>query len=129
MLVPAQKMLSASELTIVGLGKGVTLLVIPAEVPVQLPAFVTMTSTICPFVNAVVVYKTDAPLCTLTPSTLKLKFVPPPPAVNVTLVPAQNVLSGSELESVGTGSARTVFAIPAEVVLHPPALVTITSTT
>jgi hypothetical protein len=52
----------------------------------------------------------------------------PPPAVNVTLVPMQNVLSASELVSVGVGSARTVLVIPVDVAEHPFAFVTITST-
>ena len=60
-LVPVQKTLSASELMRVGLGRGVTILDIPAEVPEQLPAFVTITSTICPFVSEVVVYVIEAP--------------------------------------------------------------------
>ena len=52
----------------------------------------------------------------------------PPPAVNVTLVPAQNVLSASELVSVGVGNGLTVFVIADDVAVHPLALVTITST-
>ena len=60
--------------------------------------------------------------------TLKLNLVPPP-AVNVTLVPAHNILSASELVRVGTGSALTVFVIAAEVAVHPAAFVTITSIT
>ena len=44
------------------------------------------------------------------------------------LVPEQNVLSGSELVSVGVGKAWTVLVIPEEVAEHPLEFVTITST-
>jgi hypothetical protein len=52
----------------------------------------------------------------------------PPPAVKVTEVPAQNVLSGSELVSVGEGRGFTVFIMLADVAVHPAAVVTTTST-
>ena len=63
--------------------------------------------------------------CILTPATLKLKLVPPP-AVKVTLVPAQKMLSASELVNVGVGIGLTVFVIFDEVAEHPFALLTIT---
>ena len=40
----------------------------------------------------------------------------------------QNVLSASELVSVGVGNELTVFVIPADVAEHPFEFVTITST-
>ena len=52
----------------------------------------------------------------------------PPPAVKVTEVPAQKVLSASLLDKVGVGKAFTVLVIPVLVAVHPAALVTITST-
>ena len=53
--VPAQKVLSASLLDKVGVGKALTVFVIPALVAVHPAALVTITSTICPLVNVVVV--------------------------------------------------------------------------
>jgi hypothetical protein len=117
-LVPQQNVLSASELVSVGVGKARTVLVIPVDVAWHPLAFVTITSTICPLVSVLVVYVADTPLCTLVPFTLKLKLVPPPP-VNVTLVPEQNVLSASELVSVGVGNKLTVFVIPDDVAVQP----------
>ena len=45
---------------------------------------------------------------------------PPPPAVNVTLVPKQKILSASELVRVGTGKAITVNVAAFDVAVLPP---------
>src|SRR5664279_2057807 len=115
-LVPAQKILSASELVRVGVGVGFTVFVIAAEGVVHPFAFVTITFTACPLVREVVVKVVNAPFCTLTPPTLKSNVVPPP-AVNVILVPAQKMLSASELVSVGTGNGFIVRITAVRVLL------------
>jgi hypothetical protein len=122
-LVPPQKVLSASELVRTGVGKILTVLTIFVEVALQPLELVTITSTDCPLVNVVVVKVVDALFCTLKPSTLKLKLVPPP-AVKVTLVPAQNILSASELVSTGTGKSFTI-TIEVAIPEHPPGSVTV----
>jgi len=72
MLDPEQNTLSASELVIVGVGNARTVFVIVDEVAVHPLEFVTITSTICPFVRVLVVNVEEPPDCTLVPFTLKL---------------------------------------------------------
>jgi hypothetical protein len=72
MLDPEQKILSASELERVALGRETTLFVIPEEDETHPLLFVTTTSTTWPFVSELVVYVAPVPFWTLTPPTLKL---------------------------------------------------------
>jgi hypothetical protein len=70
--VPAQNVLSGSELVSVGVGRGFTVFMMLAEVAVHPAPVVTKTSTACPFVSVVVVNVFEAPDCTEEPATLKL---------------------------------------------------------
>ena len=117
MLVPEQNVLSGSGLESVGAGKVYTVLVIAEEVAKHPLEFVTITSTIWPLVSDVVINVFEVLFWTLVPFILKLKLVPPP-AVNVTDVPEQKILSASELESVGEGRAYIVTITAVRVVLE-----------
>jgi len=122
MLVPEQNVLSGSELESVGAGKAWTVLVIPEEVAEQPLEFVTITSTIWPLVRDVVINVFEVLFWMLVPFILKLKLVPPP-AVNVTDVPEQKILSASELKSVGDGRAYIVTNTDVRVVLTHPVVI------
>jgi hypothetical protein len=69
---PEQNILSGSELVIEAVGSGLTTFVIGAETPEHPFEFTAITSTVWPFVRALVVYVFDTPLCTLLPLTLKV---------------------------------------------------------
>ena len=60
-LVPAQKILSASELIRVGVGVWFTVFVIAAEGAVHPLVLVTITLTACPLVSVFVVYVAEIP--------------------------------------------------------------------
>ena len=70
-LVPAQKILSASELVRVGVGTGFTVFVMLSEVAEHPLALLTTTLTTWPFVSKLVVYVVKAPFCWLIPPILK----------------------------------------------------------
>ena len=120
--MPEQNVLSGSELVSVGAGKAWTVLVIAEEVAEHPLEFVTITSTIWPLVSDVVINVFEVLFWILVPFILKLKLVPPP-AVNVTDVPEQKILSASELESVGNGRAYIVTNTDVRVVLTHPVVI------
>ena len=130
-LVPAQIVLSASLETILTLGTKtrLTVVVIPELVPVNGEAHtafdVKIQVTISPFTKPVVVYVVP-PVPTGEPFKYHWYTGPAPPlvgvAVNVTLVPAQIVLSASldPIFTLGTKTGFTVIVPLALTVPHPP---------
>src|SRR5258706_137920 len=87
----------------------------------QLPPVIVMSQvTASPLINVVEVYVLDAPLCTLIPLILKLKFTEPLPvldglAVNVTEEPVQIITPG--LAVIVISGVRIGFTATAKVLV------------